>query len=54
MEKAAKALKKDAAKYHKEAAHAKGTKKKHEKIEEKEARGAAKELKKRAQKAHEY
>lgn len=52
--KAAKALEKDAKKYHKEAAHAKGKKKMHEKVEEKEAKSAAKDLKKRVRKAHEY
>lgn len=55
MEKAAKALKKDAAHYKKEAKQAKTkTKKKHEKVEQKEASSAAKDLKKRAKKAHEY
>ena len=53
--KAAKALEKDAAKYVKEAKHAKSpVKKKHEMIEAKEAKGAAKSLKKMAKKAHEY
>ncbi len=47
MEKASKALKK-------EAAHEKGKKKKHEMIERKEALSASKDLKKRARKAHEY
>ena len=54
MEKASKALSKDAKKYHKEAAHAKGVKKKHEKIEEREAKKGAKVMKKMAKKAHEY
>lgn len=54
MQSAAKKLSADAKKYHKEAAHAKGTKKKHEKVEEKEARSAASMLKKKAKKAHEY
>lgn len=54
MEKASKALKKDAAHYAKEAVHAKGVKKKHEKVEMKEALSASKDLKKRAKKAHEY
>jgi hypothetical protein len=54
MVKAAKALTKDAKKYGKEAAHAKGVKKKHELVEKKEASSAAKDLKKRAKKAHEY
>lgn len=54
MEKASKALSKDASRYAKEAKHTKGAKKKHEMIEEKEAKSAAKDLKKRAKKAHEY
>ncbi len=53
--KAAKALDKDADKYKKEAAHAKTPiKAKHERIEEKEARSASRDLKLRAKKAHEY
>ena len=52
--KAAKALKKDASKYHEKAKNETGIKKKHEKIEEKEAKGAAKMLTKKAKKAHEY
>ncbi len=53
--KAAKALEKDADKYKKEAKHAKSPeKKKHEHIEEKEARSASLMLKKKAKKAHEY
>ena len=54
MEKASKALKKDAAHYEKEEKHAHGIKKKHEKVERKEALSAAKDLSKRAKKAHEY
>lgn len=52
--KAAKALKKDAAKYHEKAKHEKGINKKHEKVEEKEAKSAYKMLKKKAKHAHEY
>lgn len=52
--KAAKELRRDASKYHKEAKSAHGIKKKHEKIEEKEAKSAAKMLEKKAKKAHEY
>lgn len=53
--KAAKALEKDADKYKKKATAAKSTvKKKHEHIEEREAREAAKDMKSRAKKAHEY
>jgi hypothetical protein len=53
--KAAKALKKDEAHYHKKVRTAKNpTKKKHAMIEEKEAKSAAKDLSKRAKKAHEY
>lgn len=54
MERASKALKKDASHYAKEAKHAKGAKKKHELVEKKEAESAAKDLKRRAKKAHEY
>ena len=55
MKKAASKLKADAKKYHKEAAHAKSkVKKKHEKVEEREALSASKDLRKRARKAHEY
>ena len=54
LQKAAKALSKDANHYHTEAKHAKGVKKKHEKVEEHEAKSASKDLKKRAKKAHEY
>lgn len=53
MQKASKALKKDAAHYAKEASHAHGKKRRHEMTEEKEARSAAKDLSKRAKKAHE-
>ena len=53
--KAAAALKKDADKYAKEASKAKSPeKKKHEKIEEREARSASRMLKSKAKKAHEY
>lgn len=54
MKKAAKKLDADAKHYAKEAAHAKGAKKKHELVEKREAASAAKDLKKRARKAHEY
>ena len=55
MEKASKALEKDSRQYAKEAIRAKtATKKKHELVEKKEAASAAKDLKKRAKKAHEY
>jgi hypothetical protein len=54
MEKASKALEKDAMKYKKEAKHEKGKKKMHDKVEMKEACSAAKDMKKRAKKAHEY
>jgi hypothetical protein len=54
MEKASKALEKDASHYAKKAKHAHGIKKKHEMIEEREAKSAAKDLKKRAKSAHEY
>jgi len=54
MEKASKSLKKDAEHYGKEAKKAKGSKKKHELVEKREAMSAAKDLKKRAKKAHEY
>lgn len=52
--KAAKALKRDAAKYHEKAKKEKGVKKKHEKVEEREAKSASKMLTKKAKKAHEY
>lgn len=54
MEKASKALKKDAEHYSKEEKKAKGIKKKHEMVEKKEAISASKDLSKRAKKAHEY
>lgn len=53
MEKASKALKKDASHYAAEAKHEKGQKKKHELVEKKEALSASKDLNKRAKKAHE-
>lgn len=53
--KASKALSKDADKYAKDAKHAKSPmKKKHDHIEEKEARSASRMLKAKAKKAHEY
>jgi hypothetical protein len=55
MKRAAKALEKDAMHYAKEAKHAKSKiKKKHELIEEMEAEGAARDLKRRVQRAHEF
>ncbi len=54
MEKASKDLMKDAKHYASEAKNAKGKKVKEEKIEQKEALSAAKDLKSRAKKAHEY
>ena len=51
---ASKALDKDAKKYAHEAKHATGSKKKHEKIEMKEAKHASKVIKGLAKKAHEY
>ncbi len=55
MTKASKALKKDAKHYAAEIKHEKNPKKKkHDKIEKKEALSAAKDMKKRAAKAHEY
>ena len=54
MQKASKALAKDAAHYAKKAKVEKGVKKKHELVEKREASSAAKDLKKRAKKAHEY
>lgn len=55
MKKAATALLKDAKHYASDAKHAhSSTKKKHDKVEMKEAVSAAKDLKKRAKKAHEY
>lgn len=54
MEKASKALNKDAMHYKKEMKNEKGLEKKHEKTEMKEALSASKAMKKRAKKAHEY
>lgn len=54
MRRAAKALEKDARHYAVKAKHAKGKKKRHEMIEEREAESAAKDLKKRAKRAHEF
>lgn len=55
MKKAAKALDKDAKKYQAKVRTAKTpTKKMHEMVEEKEAKSAARDLKSRAKKAHEY
>lgn len=54
MEKAAKSLKKDAAHYSKEAKSDMGKAKQKDMVEKKEALSAAKDLKKRAKKAHEY
>lgn len=55
MKKAAKALDKDASKYKKDAKKTPSMKKKmHDRVEEKEAKSAAMDLKKRAKKAHEY
>lgn len=55
MKKAAQALTKDAKHYEVNAKHAKTkVKKKHEMVEEHEAKSAAKDLKHRAKKAHEY
>lgn len=55
MKNAAKELEKDAKKYANETKHAKSPKKKHQEVvEKKEALSAAKDLKKRAKKAHEY
>ena len=54
MQKCSEKLEKDAKGYRKKAKYATGTKKAHEKVEEKEAASAAKDLKKRAKKAHEY
>lgn len=54
LEKTAKKLSADAKHYHKEAAHAKGKKKKHDKVEEKEAKKASKITNRLAKKAHEY
>jgi hypothetical protein len=54
MQKAAKSLDKDAAHYADEAKHSKGKHKKEEMIERKEAKSAAKDLKKRIKHSHEY
>lgn len=58
MSKASKALTKDAKKYKKEAVHEKSLghkrKAKEEEVEMHEARSAAKDLKKRSRRAHEY
>jgi len=54
MQEAAKKLEKDADKYASKAKHASGVKKKHEMIELKEAKSAARDMKSRAKKAHEY
>ena len=54
MRKCAKALDKDAGHYAKKAKHAHGVKKKHDLVEMHEAKSAAKDMKKRARKAHEY
>ena len=54
MEECSKKLEKDAKGYKKKAKYAVGTRRAQEKTEEKEAMGAAKDLKKRAKKAHEY
>ena len=54
MQKAAKALDKDAKHYKEKEKRDIGTKLKHDKIEEKEAKAGAKDMKKKAKKAHEY
>jgi len=54
MEKASKALAKDASHYEKKSKHETGIKKKHEMVEKKEALEASKIMKKRAKKSHEY
>ena len=55
MEKCSKELKEDAAHYAKKEKHAYSkTKKHHEAVERKEALSAAKDMKHRAKKAHEY
>lgn len=53
MSKCASKLEKDASHYAKEAKHAKGKHKAHEKLEMREAKSAAKDLKTRARHAHE-
>lgn len=54
MKKCAEELNKDAKHYAHDAKHDKGIKKKHDKVEEHEAKSASKDLKHRAKKAHEY
>ncbi len=54
MEKVSIALEKDAKKYHKKSKTSSGMKKKHEMTEEKEAKSASKDMKKRSKSAHEY
>lgn len=54
MKKCADKLEKDSKHYSKEMKHAKGKKKEHERIEMKESKSAAKDLRKRARSAHEY
>jgi hypothetical protein len=54
MERASRALAKDAEHYRKESGHLKGKRKKEELTEMHEAKSASKDLKKRARKAHEY
>ncbi len=54
MAKCSKDLKKDAKKYASESKNLKGSKKKMELVERKEASSAAKDMAKRAKKAHEY
>jgi len=55
MKKAASALKKDAAHYESKLKHDKSpTEKKHDKVELKEAKSAAKDMAARSKKAHEY
>ncbi len=54
MKKAANELEKDAKKYDEKSKHEKGKKKQHEIVEEREAKSAAKAMKKRAKSAHEY
>jgi hypothetical protein len=54
MERAGKALEKDAEKYEKKAKHEHGKKKAHELVEKREAKSASKDMKCRAKKAHEY
>lgn len=54
MSRAASALEKDAKHYKEEMKHESGKKKAHERVEMKEASSAAKDMKARAKKAHEY